>query len=84
MPATPIRSTVTVGLGRNARGRKRVLSLTVRLECQPLDEENRTRFDRSVEVFEDYCTVTGAVREGIRVGTTVGAPADPSVPEAPA
>jgi uncharacterized OsmC-like protein len=82
VPATPIRATVTVGLGRNARGRKRVLSLTVRLECQPLDEEHRTRFDRSVEVFEDYCTVTGAVREGPRVGTSVGAPADPTVPGA--
>ena len=35
---------------------------------------DRTRFDRCVEVFQDYCTVSGAVREGIEIRTTVVPP----------
>ncbi len=82
--STPIRTTVTVAFGRNAAGRKRVINLEARIDCAPLDEADRARFDRSVAIFEDYCTVTGSVREGIRVSTQVrpptggGSPAGPS------
>jgi uncharacterized OsmC-like protein len=65
--STPIRTTVTVTLGRNARGRKRVTGVEVRIACAPLDEADRGRFQRGVAVFEDYCTVTGSVREGVPV-----------------
>ncbi|HEV2318045.1 MAG TPA: OsmC family protein [Thermoplasmata archaeon] len=75
VPATPIRTTVEVVLGRNERKRKRVRSMEVHIECAPLKEEDRPRFERSIEVFEDYCTVTGAVREGIPVQTLVAPPA---------
>jgi uncharacterized OsmC-like protein len=75
VPATPIRTSVEVVLGRNEKGRKRVRAMEIRIECAPLHEEDRPRFDRSVEVFEDYCTVTGAVREGVKVQTVVSPPA---------
>lgn len=73
--ATPIRTEVTVTFGRNERGRKRVASLDVHIDCAPVDESDRERFDRCVAIFEDYCTVTGSVREGVKVPTAVGAPA---------
>lgn len=73
VPATPIRTAVTVSFGRNARGRKRVVGLDVTIDCAPKDEADRSRFDRCVAIFEDYCTVTGAVREGIPVRATVRA-----------
>jgi organic hydroperoxide reductase OsmC/OhrA len=73
--ASPIRATVTITFGRNGAGRKRVVGLDARIECAPLDESDRERFDRCVAIFEDYCTVTGSVREGIRVRTQIHPPA---------
>jgi organic hydroperoxide reductase OsmC/OhrA len=73
--ATRIRTTVTVTFGRNATGRKRVVGLEAQIECAPIDESDRDRFDRCVAIFEDYCTVTGAVREGVQVRTQIRAPA---------
>ena len=74
VPATPIRTAVTITFGRNGAGRKRVVALDARIECAPLNESDRERFDRSVAIFEEYCTVTGSVREGIRVLTHVCPP----------
>jgi uncharacterized OsmC-like protein len=73
--ATPIRTTVTITFGRNAAGRKRVVNLEARIECAPMDAVDRERFERSVAIFEDYCTVIGSVREGIRVRAEVRPPA---------
>jgi uncharacterized OsmC-like protein len=69
---TPIRTTVFVEVGRNERGRLRVRKLNVLLETSPLHEEDRARFDHSVEIFDDFCTVSGAVREGIPIERRVG------------
>jgi uncharacterized OsmC-like protein len=74
--ASPIRTTVTITFGRNAAGRKRIVGLEAHIDCAPLDDSDRERFDRSVAIFEEYCTVTGSVREGIRVRTLVRPPAD--------
>ncbi len=81
--ASPIRTEVTVTFGRNERGRKRVASLKVRIECAPQDESDRTRFDRCVAIFEDYCTVTGSVREGVPVRTEVRPPTGTTVAGVP-
>jgi uncharacterized OsmC-like protein len=75
VPTTPIRTTVTVSFGRNAAGRKRVVGLEARIECAPLNESDRDRFNRGVAIFEDYCTVTGSVRQGIQVRTELRPPA---------
>ncbi len=71
---TPIRTAVTVRYHRNDRGRKRIESVEVEVGCAPVDEADRPRFDRCVAVFEEYCTVTGSVREGIRVRADVRPP----------
>lgn len=75
--STPIRTRVTVSFGRNERGRLRVANLAVEVECAPLDESDRERFNRCVTIFEDYCTVTGSVRTGIEVRTEVRPPPSP-------
>jgi uncharacterized OsmC-like protein len=65
--ATPLRTTVRATVGVNEKGRSRVRHLGVEIRTQPLDEADRGRFERCVEIFPDYCTVSGAVREGIAI-----------------
>ena len=67
----PLRTAVSVEVGRNERGRLRVRRLSLEISTRPLHEEDRTRFDHCVAIFEDFCTVSGAVREGIRIDTRV-------------
>jgi organic hydroperoxide reductase OsmC/OhrA len=68
----PIRTTVWATVGRNERGRLRVQGLRVEIRTRPLDEADRPRFDHCLEIFEDFCTVSGAVRAGIPIASHVG------------
>jgi organic hydroperoxide reductase OsmC/OhrA len=63
----PLRTTVRATVGVNEKGRRRVRGLTVEIATAPLDESDRSRFEHCVEIFADFCTVSGAVREGIRI-----------------
>jgi uncharacterized OsmC-like protein len=69
--AAPIRTTVTATIGTNEKGRRRVRELRVQLHTRPLNEADRAQFDRCVEIFADYCTVSGAVREGVTIDQSV-------------
>jgi organic hydroperoxide reductase OsmC/OhrA len=64
---TPIHTSVRATVGLNDKGRRRVQLLQVEIATQPLDEADRTRFDHCVEIFADFCTVSGAVRNGIPI-----------------
>lgn len=75
--ATPLRTTVVLAFGRNTKGRKRVAAMDVTIECAPLDPADREKFDRAASIFEDYCTVTGSVREGVQVQAAVRPPVPP-------
>jgi uncharacterized OsmC-like protein len=68
----PIHTTVRATVGVNAKGRRRVRELEVEIHTRPLDEADRSRFDHCVEIFEDFCTVSGAVREGVTIHSRVG------------
>ncbi|MCI4318642.1 MAG: OsmC family protein [Thermoplasmata archaeon] len=70
--ATPLHTTVTVLVGVNDQGRRRVRRLTVAISTRPLDEADRARFEQCVRIFPDYCTVSGAVRDGIPIDHSVG------------
>lgn len=74
VPVTPLRTTVRATLGVNARGRRRVTGLTVEIRTRPVDETDRARFDHCVEIFEDFCTVSGAVRDGVPIASRVAPP----------
>jgi len=67
----PIRTTVRATLGENAQGRRRVRELHVEIRTHPLDEADRSRFEQCVRIFADFCTVSGAVREGVTIDHSV-------------
>jgi uncharacterized OsmC-like protein len=72
VPVTPVHTTVDVEVGRNERGRLRVRRLSLTIRTAPIHGEDRERFDHCVSIFEDFCTVSGAVRAGIPIETIVG------------
>ena len=71
VPVTPLETTVRWTVGLNEKGRRRVRELAVEIRTQPLDPADRERFDHCVEIFQDFCTVSGAVREGVRIDSRV-------------
>ena len=65
-----MRTDVQVTSGRNERGRLRVQKVGVRLApTVPADQQERMA--RCLEVFEDFCVVTAAVRDGITIDVAV-------------
>jgi len=64
---SPLHTTVRATVGPNAQGRRRVRTLQVEIRTRPIEEADRERFDHCVEIFPDYCTVSGAVRDGIPI-----------------
>ena len=64
---------VEVTSSRNERGRLRVSGVRVQLHPE-LAPGNEGRVGRCLELFEDFCVVTAAVRGGIEVDVTVGIP----------
>jgi uncharacterized OsmC-like protein len=64
---------VEVTSSRNERGRLRVSGVRVQLHPD-LAPGNEGRVGRCLELFEDFCVVTEAVRGGIEVDVTVGIP----------
>ncbi|HKN07017.1 MAG TPA: OsmC family protein [Thermoplasmata archaeon] len=69
---TPLHTTVRATVALNEKDRRRVRRLAVEIATQPVDEADRSRFDHCVEIFVDFCTVSGAVREGIAIDHRVG------------
>jgi organic hydroperoxide reductase OsmC/OhrA len=65
-----LRTDVTATLVRNERGRLRIgrIDAAIRLGDAV---ERIAHFDRCLEQFEDFCVVTGSVRQGIPVGVRV-------------
>lgn len=70
VPVHGMRTSATATLDRNARGRMRVDAIQVRIVVD-VDEEDRERMRRCLEIFEDYCVVTESVRGGLTVGVEV-------------
>jgi organic hydroperoxide reductase OsmC/OhrA len=74
-----LRATATVHVTRSDTGRLRISGVDVELDPR-FAAEPGARVDRCLELFEDFCTVTASVREGITVKATVhGAPASPAL-----
>lgn len=61
---------VTVTNGRNAKGRLRVQKVAVRL-APTVPADQRERMQRCLDIFEDFCVVTAAVRDGIEIDVRV-------------
>ena len=65
-----LRTKVVGSYRRNERGRLRVGRIDVAIEVDVPDSDPE-RLGRCLESFEEYCVVTGSVRQGIDVGVTV-------------
>lgn len=65
-----ITTTVEGTVERNDRNRLRVTGLRVRIH-PTLGEEDAARAGRCMDVFEDFCTVTQSVRDGIDIDVEV-------------
>lgn len=66
----PIRCEVQARVGKNAEGRTRVLGLSAHLHLG-VPAAGLEHLDRVLATFEDYCTVTQSVRQGIEVTVQV-------------
>ncbi|HEX6059002.1 MAG TPA: OsmC family protein [Gemmatimonadaceae bacterium] len=65
-----LRTHVSGATARNERGRLRIQRVDVRLE-PVVPAEQQPRMARCLEIFEDFCVVTGSVREGVDVRVEV-------------
>ena len=65
-----LEATIKSNTERNEEGRLRILSLDAQIHLD-VDEEDKTRVSRCLEIFEDYCTVTQSVRRSINVNVNV-------------
>jgi uncharacterized OsmC-like protein len=74
VPIHPVRTVVRATVGRNDRGRLRVQLIEIDLVTAPQDGADAERFAHCVEIFPDFCTVSGAVRAGVAIAHRVVAP----------
>ncbi len=65
-----IRSEVIPTVARNEEGRWRIQHLDVKVYVKMTEDEPK-RFQRCVEIFENYCIVTSSVRQGIPVDVEI-------------
>jgi len=71
IPMKLVSTRVHATLARNEAGRWRVQAIKVKVTADPLNEVDRERMRRCVEIFEDFCLVTQSVRKGIDVQVAV-------------
>ncbi len=65
-----VHTVVTGSTDRNDKGRLRIPGLSVTIEMD-VDEADRPRMQRCLNLFEDFCVVTASVRAGIPVDVQV-------------
>ena len=65
-----LETTVKVSPIRNEEGRLRVRELDIQINLD-VDEKDKIRIPRCLEIFENYCTITQSVRKGIEVKVNV-------------
>lgn len=66
-----LKANAEVTIGRNEKGFWRVQKIDVDIKPRIDTPEMRRRADRCRKMFEDYCIVTQAVREGIQVNVNL-------------
>jgi len=71
IPLKHVATKVHTTLARNDAGRWRVQGIKVDINADPLNEQDRDRMKRCLEMFEDFCIVTQSVRKGINVEAAV-------------
>lgn len=62
----PINTTVNAMVGRNAEGRMRVLHIEAKIHLG-VEASKLEHLDRALEQFQEFCTVTQSVGQGIPI-----------------
>jgi len=70
VPILDLRAHVEGVMERNDEGRFRIARLDVKLTPE-VQGESTKRYDRCLQIFEEFCIVTQSVRDGIDVDVTV-------------
>lgn len=70
IPINNIETTVKTNLFKNEKGRTRIKSIDIQILLE-INEEHKSRLNRCLTIFEDYCTVTQSIRNGIQVNVKV-------------
>ncbi len=70
IPINNIETTVKTNLFKNEKERTRIKSIDIQILLE-INEEHKTRLNRCLKIFEDYCTVTQSIRNGIQVNVKV-------------
>ncbi len=65
-----LQAEVSPRVARNEDGRWRVEHVDVKIMIKT-KEEDLKRFQRCVDIFENYCIVTSSIRQGISVDVTI-------------
>jgi uncharacterized OsmC-like protein len=68
--AKNLETTIKSSQERNDEGQLRIRRLEVKMRLY-VDEKDRDRVPRCLDIFEKYCTVTQSVRKGIEVTVNV-------------
>jgi organic hydroperoxide reductase OsmC/OhrA len=71
IPMRHVSTNVQTRLARNEAGRWRISGTKVDIDAAPVNEQDRDRMKRCLDIFEDFCIVTQSVREGIDVQVAV-------------
>jgi uncharacterized OsmC-like protein len=71
IPLKHVATKVHTTLASNEASRWRVQGIKVDINADPLNEQDRERMKRCLEIFEDFCIVTQSVRKGINVEVAV-------------
>jgi len=66
-----LKADAEIHIGRNEKGFLRVLKIDVKIKIIINDSDTRKRAEQCRKMFEQHCTVTQAVREGIDVNVNV-------------
>jgi uncharacterized OsmC-like protein len=70
IPIKKLETTATTNLFRNEKGRLRIRSIDIQMDLK-VNPEDKTRVNRCLTIFEDYCTVTQSIRKGIQVNVNI-------------
>lgn len=69
-PGGSLHATATCNLGRNEKGRLRIVGIDVQLKlAAQLEQAARTK--RCLDLFEDFCVVSASLRDGFPVSVAV-------------
>ncbi len=65
-----LQTTVRANMEKNEQGYLRIKSIDAKIQID-VNEDDKSRVSRCLEIFENYCTVTQSVRQGITVNVDI-------------